>query len=301
MEGVTESCFRDLVLRRNAAQHLGGAFTEFVRVSQTALGLASLKRHLGPERHSAPVGLQLMGSNTDLLAESARRAVQAGAPLIDLNFGCPAKGALRGCAGSALLDQPTRIEELVHACVQAIDGTPLSAKVRAGGSDDSRLEEVSQAVEQGGASLLSVHCRTRDEGYTDSADWSRLARAVQAVSIPVAGNGGVTCHADLARMLKETGCSYVMVGRAALADPWIFCGHQASPAEACDFLIEYAELLVSRHGAAARKVSGRLKQLIRHWTAGALFTARRESWLKEVSSQALLQRLGQLRRASVRP
>ncbi len=166
--------------------------------------------------------------------------------------------------------------------------------MRAGGEDDSRLEEICLAVEQGGAQLLSVHCRTRSEAYGDHADWGRLRRAVQAVSIPVAGNGGIEAHPDLERMLRETGCRYAMVGRAALADPWIFCGHRANPAEAQAFLLEYAELLQVRMGAPLRKVVGRLKQLLRHWTAGGLFALDRDTWLAERDPHRFLRRLDQL-------
>ena len=91
MEGVTEPCFRDLVLERNPPECLGGAFTEFVRVVERPVSPKSLRAHLGPRRHAAPVGLQLMGSDVAAMAESARRAVEEGAPLIDLNFGCPVR------------------------------------------------------------------------------------------------------------------------------------------------------------------------------------------------------------------
>ena len=279
MEGVTEPCFRELVLERNRPERLGGAFTEFARVVQGPIPRRVLAAHLGPRRHRAPVGLQLMGSNVAALAESARRAEELGAPLIDLNFGCPSKGALRGCAGSALLDEPHKVEELVAACVRALARVPVTAKVRAGGEDDSRLEEIARAVEQGGAALLTVHCRTRKEAYRDTADWERLRRAVCAVSIPVCGNGGVATHADLARLRVETGCTYVMVGRAALGDPWIFEGRAVERREAASFLLAYAGELASFHGGSLRMVAGRVKQLVRHWTAGALFAGEREAML----------------------
>lgn len=293
MEGVTEPCFRELVLRRNAPSVLGGAFTEFVRVSHGPLPAQALREHLGPLEirpgPAAPVGLQIMGSDVAAVAETARRAEQIGAPLVDLNFGCPAKGALRGCAGAGLLDHPQRVEELVAACVAAVSHIPVTAKIRAGGEDDAGLEEIARAVEAGGASLLTVHCRTRREGYRDTADWERLRRAVAAVEIPVCGNGGVETHADLRRLRDETGCSYVMVGRAALADPWIFSGRQVDRGDAADFFREYAERL-TRAGASARKVTGRVKQLIGYWRAGKLFGESRREWL---SAPDPLQRLAQ--------
>lgn len=290
MEGVTEPCFRDLVLARNPPQVLGGAFTEFARVVQGPIPAHVLAAHLGPHRYAAPVGLQLMGSVVAAVAESARRAEELGAPLVDLNFGCPAKGAIRGCAGSALLDHPQRVEELVSACVRAVEHVPVTAKIRAGGEDDRGLEDVARAVEQGGASLLTVHCRTRKEAYRDTADWERLRRAVAVVTIPVCGNGGVARHADLARLRAETGCTYVMVGRAALGDPWIFTGRAVERDEAARFLLDYAELLSAHHHASPRMVAGRIKQLLNYWTAGGLVSDARRSWLAE-SETSLLERL----------
>lgn len=294
MEGVTEPCFRDLVLARNDPGELGGAFTEFVRVVRAPVSAAALRRHLGPHRFPAPVGLQLMGADPGAVAATAARAVEAGAPLVDLNFGCPSKRALRGCAGSALLDDPAAVERLVRACADAAPEIPVTAKIRAGGDDASRLEELCGAVEQGGARLLTVHCRTRAEAYCDEVDWTRLARAVEAVAIPVCGNGGVERHADLERMRRETGCAHVMVGRAALGDPWIFGGREVGRAEAARFLLDYAERLASdpaKPRRPAREVAGRLKQLLRTWTAGGLVDGDRRSWLRESDPERMLGRL----------
>lgn len=293
MEGVTEPCFRDLVLARNPPEALGGTFTEFARVVSVPLPRRTLREHLGPWRHAQPVGLQLMGADVAAVAESARRAEEVGAPLVDLNFGCPAKGALRGCAGSALLDEPHKVEALVAACVRAVARVPVTAKIRAGGADDAKLEDVARAVEQGGASLLTVHCRTRVEAYGDTADWERLRRAVRVVTIPVCGNGGVARHADLARLCAETGCTYVMVARAALGDPWIFTGRPATRAQAAEFLLEYAERLRAHHGASPRMVAGRVKQLLAHWTAGGLCVADRAAW-RRAGDEELLGRLARV-------
>ncbi len=291
MEGVTEPCFRDLVLARNPPTALGGAFTEFARVVQVPLPRRALREHLGPRRWPAPVGLQLMGSDPGLMAESARRAAEVGAPLVDLNFGCPAKGALRTCAGSALLKDPRQVEELVRACAEAVTDRPVTAKIRAGYEDDALLEELARAAEAGGASMLTVHCRTRAEGYQEVVDWSRLARAAASVSIPVCGNGGVRVHADLERLRRETGCRYAMVGRAALGDPWIFSGTRVEAADAARFLLEYAEALGASGTCRASGAAGRVKQLLQFWTAGELLGGQRGEWLREADPERLLERL----------
>jgi len=291
MEGVTEPCFRDLVLARNRADELGGAFTEFVRVVDEPLPRRVLREHLGDARFAQPVGIQLMGAHVSALAETARRAVEVGAPLVDLSFGCPAKGALRGCAGSALLREPAAVERIVRACVEAVRDRPVTGKIRAGYDDDTLLEDLARAVEAGGASMLTVHCRTRAEAYCDSVDWSRIARAVAAVSIPVCGNGGVGTHADFERMRRETGCQLAMVGRAALGDPWIFSGKRVESAEAARFLLDYAERLIASGGAGTKGAAARVKQLLNYWTAGALVAGTRESWLCEADPRALFDRL----------
>lgn len=290
MEGVTEPCFRDLVLERHHPKDLGGAFTEFVRVTHYPVPARRLRAHLGPRRFDIPVGIQLMGADAGRVAETARNASDLGVPLVDLNFGCPAKGALRGCAGSAMLDDPPSVEDLVRRCVEAVDGVPVTAKIRAGGEDDALLEDLARAAEAGGASLLTVHCRTRREGYRDTADWERLRRAVASVTIPVCGNGGISVHADLERLRRETGCAFAMVGRAALADPWIFSGHRADAAEAARFLLEYAEAL-EEAGASPKGAVARVKQLLGHWTAGELVGSERMPWLRERDPGALLERL----------
>jgi tRNA-dihydrouridine synthase C len=297
MEGVTEPCFRDMVLARNAATELGGAFTEFVRVSEVPTPQHVLRRHLGPQRFDAPVGLQLMGSDLGKLAATARNAVECGAPLVDLNFGCPAKGAIKGCAGSALLKHPAALEEVVRAVVDALPDTPVTAKIRAGYDDATRIEELARAAEAGGAAMLTVHCRTRAEAYQPQVDWTRIARAVGAVSIPVCGNGSVATHADLQRMRDETGCAFVMVGRGALADPWIFSGRKVSRAEAARFLLDYADAMQTRAQFPAGGIVARLKQLFRYWTAGELFAElERTAWLRDNDGAGLLARLAEFAR-----
>ncbi|MBL8802290.1 MAG: tRNA-dihydrouridine synthase family protein [Planctomycetes bacterium] len=296
MEGVTEPCFRDLVLARNASTALGGAFTEFVRVHEAPTPKRILRRHMGPLRFAAPVGVQLMGSDLAKLARTAANAVECGAPLVDLNFGCPAKGAIAGCAGSALLRDPAAVERVVRCVVEAAGPTPVSAKIRAGFDHDRDLEVLARAAEQGGAALLTVHCRTRAEAYCDEVDWTRIARAVAAVRIPVCGNGSVLAHADFERMRRETGCAFAMAGRGALADPWIFSGAQVSAAQAAQFLLEYAHTMAERNQIPAGGLGARIKQLLRYWRAGGLVANddERRAWLAERSGDALLERLEQV-------
>jgi tRNA-dihydrouridine synthase len=190
-----------------------------------------------------------------------------------------------------MLRDPAAVERMVRATVEAVGDAPVTAKIRAGYDDTSLLEDLARAVESGGARMLSVHCRTRLEAYREEVDWTRIARARAAVAIPVCGNGSVRTHADLERMRAETGCAFVMVGRGALADPWIFSGRRATQREAALFLVEYARLLAARNtaahpsGARGPRTDARVKQLLRHWTAGDLVGTAgmpdRRAWLRD--------------------
>lgn len=278
MEGVTDPVFREVVSALHVSSDLGGSFTEFVRVVEHTLPLEVLVRELGIPAAHVPVGVQLMANREAPLEGTTAVAFEAGAPIVDLNFGCPAKGTLKGCAGAALLDDPARVERLVAAAVRGASGRPVSAKIRAGGDDDARLEELARAVENGGAALLTVHCRTRKEGYADTADWRRIERAVAAVSLPVCANGGVNRHADLARVRAATGAAFAMIGRAALSDPWVFSGVCADRRAAGEFLLVYFARMTAA-GATESQAAGRVKQLLKNWTAGGLADASRRDWL----------------------
>lgn len=299
MEGVTDPAFRDLVLERHSPDELGGAFTEFVRVVREPLPPAHIERHLGARRFPIPVGVQLMGSDLDALGETARRAAEVGAPVVDLNFGCPAKGALRTCAGAALLRDPGQVEGVVSAVARAVAGAvPVTAKIRAGYDDADLVEDLARAAQAGGAALLTVHCRTRAEAYCDEVDWTRIARAKAAVTIPVCGNGGVNSRADLERMRAETGVEYVMIGRAALGNPWVFSGREVAPREAAEFLVQYVEAMHAATGASPRQLAARIKQLVKTWTAGGfLDAAERLAWMREQDPGTLL---GSLERVAER-
>lgn len=290
MEGVTAPSFRGLVLARHAPTDLGGAFTEFVRVVDRPVAHKEIRKHLGEARFPIPVGVQLMGRDESGIEGSARHVADLDVPICDLNFGCPARGALKGCAGAAALNDPSGLERVVAAAVRGVEGRiPVTAKIRAGFDHARDVEVLARAAENGGAALLTIHCRTRREGYQPEVDWTRIARAVEAVSIPVAGNGSAWKHADLERMRSETGCAFVMVGRGALADPWMFAGRDVGTAEAAAFLAEYGRTLCAV-GAPAKAAVGRIKQLLTHWTAGALVPdeAARTQWLRRTDFEAFL-------------
>ena len=173
-----------------------------------------------------PYSMQLSGSVPEHLGEAARMAQAAGADLVDLNMGCPASNVTSGGAGSALLKDLRLAQSCVRAMVKAVT-VPVTVKMRAGW-DNSQKERADyldflRMFEAEGVQALAIHPRTRAQQYTGSADWSLIARAVESgVGFPIIGNGDVNTPEDARRMFRETGCAGVMIGRAALTNPWIF-------------------------------------------------------------------------------
>ena len=274
MDGVTDRLFRDLVIDLGS---VGGACTEFVRVTTGPMGRAVFRRELGAPRRDVPVGVQIMAPGPEFVAESAANAEAAGAPWIDLNFGCPVKRVFDKCAGAALLAHPERVGAIVAEAVAGA-GVPVSAKIRAGVDDDALLDEVTDACVDAGAAAVIVHARLRRDSYAAPARWEWIAQVVERVrsrsgTCAVVGNGGIDVASDVARMLSQTGCDAVMVGRGAIADPFVFRtangGPPPSRAEAVAFALRYLDALCPPGGG--RGGLGRMKQLLRRVTAGGLF------------------------------
>jgi tRNA-dihydrouridine synthase C len=223
MEGLVDDIMRDVLTR------IGGidlCVTEFVRVTDTLLPARTYRR-LAPElaagartRAGTPVHVQLLGSDPGCLAANAARAAQWGAPAIDLNFGCPAKSVNQHRGGAVLLDEPALIFAIVQAVRAALpDEVPLSAKMRLGYADTDHALDCARAIEAGGARRVTVHARTREEGYRPPAHWEWIARVRETVSIEVVANGEVWTPDDYRRIRLISGCSRVMIGRGLIARP----------------------------------------------------------------------------------
>ena len=169
-----------------------------------------------------PAGLQLFGSEPAYIAEAARRLEGSGFQFFDLNFGCPAPKITGNGEGSAMMREPKKLGAVVRALVEATP-LPVTVKIRAGWDSHSvNAPEVAKICEDSGARAVAVHARTREQQYAGKADWNVIRDVKRAVSVPVFGNGDVRCGADALRMLDETGCDAVIVGRAAQGNPWIF-------------------------------------------------------------------------------
>ena len=288
MDGVTDVAFRGLVADVSGTGALGGSCTAFVRVSNAPTPIEILHKMLGTtcegnstnDSMSTPhLGLQIMGHNPSLMAETAVLAAEAGAPWVDINFGCPARKVCGHGAGSILLEDLDKLEDITRQMADACP-VPVTAKIRAGSRDDTQIEEIAQRVEQAGAAGLFIHARLRIQAYSEPADWSRITRAVNAVSIPVIGNGSADTPELINQMFSQTGCAGVMIGRAALANPWVFrdwadanAGREITPrseAEYLNWLRKYDQQMQAG-GTTDHHRLGKLKQLAKAWSlAGAL-------------------------------
>lgn len=220
MAGISNPAFIKIV----AEMGLGLAYTELISaeaiVRNNKKTLSMLK---GIEVLNIPVAIQLFGSNPETLAKAAKIVTSLYKNVfIDINMGCPVpKVALRAEAGSALLKDPIKVGNIVKAVSGAVD-VPVTVKIRSGWDQDHiNAVEIAKICEENGAASISIHARTRSQGYSGKANWQIIKDVVDHVSIPVIGNGDVTTPEKAKEMLKETGCAAVMIGRGVLGNPWL--------------------------------------------------------------------------------
>jgi nifR3 family TIM-barrel protein len=222
LAGVSDSPFRRLAREQGA----GAVYTEMVSADGLVRGNQATLDYIAFAAHERPIGVQLFGSDPAIMADATRvlsELPEAQRPdLVDINMGCPVRKVVNRCAGAALLQDVPRIERIVRAMSDATT-LPVTAKIRLGWDGDSRnVVEVAKALEGAGARAVAIHARTRAEKFEGHAHWDMIGEAKRGVGIPVIGNGDVRTANDAVRMLSETGCDGVMLGRAAFGDPWVF-------------------------------------------------------------------------------
>ncbi len=219
MAGITDSPFRRII------RSLGGCglvSMEFISSEAITRGVEAERAKLPFHEEERPISIQVYGSDAKRMAEAARVAQDMGAEVVDVNMGCPANKILKGCAGAALMGDLGRAREIV-AAIRAPVTVPLTVKFRSGlRAGELNYLELGRICQEEGADAVTLHPRTARQQYSGRADWSHIGRLVEALSIPVIGNGDVEVPEDALRMFAETGCAMVMIGRAVLKNPWIF-------------------------------------------------------------------------------
>lgn len=219
LAGVTDSAFRTICRRQGASL----SYTEMVSAKGLYYKSPGSEELLAIRQEEGPVGVQLFGSDPEMLRFAANFIENRPNVLIDINMGCPVPKVVKNGEGSALLRNPDLAAELVKATVEA-SSRPVTIKMRIGFSEECPVDPIAFALkmQDAGASAVAVHGRTREQYYSGKADWKIIKSIKQALDIPVIGNGDVFTAEDGCRMLEETGCDLVMVARGAQGNPWIF-------------------------------------------------------------------------------
>lgn len=270
MEGVTNLVFRRLV---RGFGGLGLTYTEFFPSKDLARSQGRLSQLDDVDPDEAPLAIQLFGRDPDLMARAAVILEERGAQIIDINMGCPSKRVCSNSGGSALMREPDLAVEIVKK-VRAAIKVPLSVKMRSGFDAAHRnAPELARRFEDEGVNALAIHWRTREDGYDGIRDVEMIARAVEAVSIPVLGNGDIVDIASAQAMLDETGCAGLMIGRGAIENPWLprqleqwLKGQPVTPVSATEraqAILRYAQDLSQTFGSDHAAL-GRVKMMIRH-------------------------------------
>lgn len=223
MEGLMDATLRDILTRVGGIDH---CVTEFIRITQQVLPSRVFKRfcpeldHAGRTRTGTPVHVQLLGSDATLMAANAAKVAALGAPAIDLNFGCPAKTVNKSQGGAVLLQYPEQLHKIALAVRQAVPShIPVSAKMRLGFHDKSLAITNAQALADAGIQWLTVHARTKTEGYKPPAYWSWIAHIREQISIPVLANGEIWTLEQAQQCQQESQSTLLMIGRGLVATP----------------------------------------------------------------------------------
>jgi len=246
MDGYSDWPFRSVCRMLGSAM----SYTEFVKVEHILHSPRHTRAKLHYEDQERPVVFQIYGDDPDEIVKAALIVQELQPDIIDINMGCPAKSVANRGAGVGMMRAPLKVARLFHR-LSSVLKVPVTGKIRLGWDDQRTYKLIARIVEENGGSLIAIHGRTKEQNYGGQADWDAIAEVRSAVKIPVIGNGDVKTVADIARMKLHTGCQAVMVGRAAIANPWIFSGldrEQVSPQQVQEIIEKHLERNIQFYG-----------------------------------------------------
>ncbi len=280
MAGVTDTVFRRFIRGLGSCGLLMTEFTSSNGISAAlhSPGQNKTLRYLHFEPDERPITAQLFGADPQVMADAARVVEDLGFDIVDLNFGCPVKKVVRCNGGSGLLRDLPLVERILRAVRSAVK-MPFTIKFRTGWNRDEIVDtRLARLAEDCGVEALALHPRTREQGYSGHSDWSRIAAVKACVKIPVIGNGDIQTPEDAVRMVAETGCDAVMIGRTASSNPWIFrqieqylrtgAYEQPSDADRYQMIRSYYRMLLLREGRNDPETTGKMKQFASYFTHG---------------------------------
>jgi nifR3 family TIM-barrel protein len=219
MDGYSDWPFRSLCRALGSAM----SYTEFVKVEKILSRSKEPAKRLYFEEAERPVTFQIYGDDPDLILKAALRVQELNPDIIDINMGCPAKSIADRGAGVGMMPTPLKIARTFRKLTATLK-VPVTGKIRLGWDHNKNYKLIARIVEENGGSLIAIHGRTKEQRYSGEANWDAIAEAKSLVQIPVIGSGDVKTVADIQRMKQYTGCEAVMIGRAAIANPWLFSG-----------------------------------------------------------------------------
>ncbi len=218
MAGVTDEIFRRICVEQGA----GLVCTEMVSAKAIVFKNKNTTELMTTNPDERPAAVQLFGSDPDALSMAASMISEQPFDIVDFNMGCPVPKVVKNHEGSALMADPKAAEKAIRALVKSA-GKPVTVKIRAGFTKDNRnAVRIARIAQENGAAAVTVHGRTRDQFYLGKADWEIIGEVKSALEIPVFGNGDITDESSAEEMIRQTGCDGIMIGRAAMGDPWIF-------------------------------------------------------------------------------